>query len=335
MDVLCVGMYRACSTWQYEVVAHLLERHRGGTRLGYLTGDQYAALGPAPAGAWRVLKSHEEHASFARKLRNGQAIAIYAHRDVRDVVYSLMHKRKVSFGATLRAGMIHQVLVNDRFWARQPLAITQRYDFLVAEPVAGVRELAAVLGLDLDPGEAERVAAEYSFQANRERAEKLGRQLREGGVDLADPRTAQAHDGRTLLHWNHLREGRVNDWQDRATPEERRVLDRVCGRWLKAHGYEPDSAIAAVRDPAGRAASREWELARGALACRLRTLSLRHPKLARVAKRVLGIAPDAPLAQPAKTPPPLPLPAGVRHDGAGGLPAPAQVEASDRATRPR
>ena len=31
MDVLCVGMYRACSTWQYEVTAHLTERHRRGS----------------------------------------------------------------------------------------------------------------------------------------------------------------------------------------------------------------------------------------------------------------------------------------------------------------
>ena len=28
-DVLCGGMYRACSTWQYEVAAHLIERLHG------------------------------------------------------------------------------------------------------------------------------------------------------------------------------------------------------------------------------------------------------------------------------------------------------------------
>ena len=37
-DVICGGMYRACSTWQYEVVGHLVERHLRGQRLGYLTG---------------------------------------------------------------------------------------------------------------------------------------------------------------------------------------------------------------------------------------------------------------------------------------------------------
>ncbi len=42
VDVICAGMYRACSTWQYEVVAHLLEHHRSGRRLGYLTAEEYA-----------------------------------------------------------------------------------------------------------------------------------------------------------------------------------------------------------------------------------------------------------------------------------------------------
>ena len=42
-DVICGGMYRACSTWQYEVVGHLIERHLRGERLGYLTGEAYAA----------------------------------------------------------------------------------------------------------------------------------------------------------------------------------------------------------------------------------------------------------------------------------------------------
>src|SRR5436305_14912782 len=79
MYVFCVGMYRACSTWQYEVAAHLVERHRGGRRLGYLTGDQFEAMDDAREddGRWMVLKSHEEHGQFARALADGRALAIY------------------------------------------------------------------------------------------------------------------------------------------------------------------------------------------------------------------------------------------------------------------
>ena len=41
-DVICAGMYRACSTWQYEVVGHLVEQRLKGRRLGYVTGDGYS-----------------------------------------------------------------------------------------------------------------------------------------------------------------------------------------------------------------------------------------------------------------------------------------------------
>jgi hypothetical protein len=322
-------MYRACSTWQYEVIAHLLERHRGGVRLGYLTGDQFEELDDREWHncSWKVLKSHEEHGRFAQVLAEGRAIAVYAHRDVRDVAFSLMHKRKIDFETLVTQGMVHQVLANDRFWSRQPRSITQRYDRLIEDPTTGVEELAAHLRLPLKPGEAAEVAAEYSFQANRRRTMELGQQLRKGGIDLDDPSIAQAHDRRTLLHWNHMREGRVGDWRERATPRQRAVLARICGRWLEDHGYEADDPreiASALRAVAGRLSeSIRWELAmaRGAAACALRCLSLRHPQLARTIKPLLGIAPEAPLAKPA----PVSLLANLRHDEEDASPAPHRM----------
>src|SRR4051794_20397912 len=92
-DVICAGMYRACSTWQYEVVGHLVENHLKGLRLGYVCGESYESLGQHQAGRtprgesapWRVLKSHEGGRSFARALESGQALSVYVYRDLRDV----------------------------------------------------------------------------------------------------------------------------------------------------------------------------------------------------------------------------------------------------------
>ncbi len=331
MYVLCVGMYRACSTWQYDVVAHLLEKHRAGRRLGYLTGEQFAELDDREGddGSWKVLKSHEGHGRFAAALAGGRALAIHAHRDVRDVVFSLMHKRNLDFPTLVRQGMIHQVLANDRFWSARPRMIEQRYDRLIAGPEAGVAELARFLGIEPDPGEVAEIAAEYSFQANRRRTAELGRRLTERGVDLGDPSIAQAHDGRTLLHWNHMREGRVGDWLGRATPDQRRVLARICGPWLAEHGYEADDP-AGIDPPRSVAEAARWELAmaRGRLACGLRRLSLRHPGAARAIKPWLGIAPEAPLA------PPVPVnAAGRRLDEAEAHPSRPRLQVVSLASK--
>jgi hypothetical protein len=309
MDVLCVGMYRACSTWQYEVIAHLLERHRDGHRLGYVTGEEYAALDNPKGNArrWRVLKSHEGHRRFATALAKGRARAVYAHRDIRDVVFSLMHKRGVRFEDLLRQGMIHQILINDRFWRAQPGLLVQQYEDLITDPVTGVEELADHLGIALDAGEADEIAREYSFQANRERTLRLGARLQAAGVDLKRPANFQFYDGQTLLHWNHLREGRAGNWRTEATPRQRAILARLCNDWLCAHGYQAEPARATRRSLLATAQDEET-LVRGWLACTLRCLSLRYPKTARISKRLLGIAPEPPAARPAV------LATSTRHD---------------------
>src|SRR5262249_12248868 len=185
-DVICAGMYRACSTWQYEVVGHLIERHLDGRRLGYVCGDVYGRLGRphgstnrGSSGRWRVLKSHEGARSFARALDSGQSLAVYSYRDLRDVIFSLIRKRGTTFRSLLRAGMIHQLLANDRFWRAQPRVLVQRYEDLVADPVTGVVQLARHLGLGVARREAAEIAEAYSLASNRSRIEALRRRLLE------------------------------------------------------------------------------------------------------------------------------------------------------------
>jgi hypothetical protein len=303
IDVVCAGMYRACSTWQYEVVAHLLESHHGGRRLGYLTCEQYAELlhgdsgaRNAPEGAaWRVLKSHEGDRTFARALRAGSARAVYAYRDVREVAFSMMHKRSMSFEQLLRQGIIHQILANDRFWTRQPGVLVQRYEDLLADPVSGVLALAHHLGIELAYGAAARIAEEYSQESNRARTEALKQRLHHAGIDLESTANVQICDATTLLHWNHMRPGNAS-WRDQASPRQVDHLHRLCGRWLEARGYlEPFGAPAASAERRGSLG----EVARGQLdlmAARTnflaRAASLRFPRAARGLKRVLGIRAD-------------------------------------------
>jgi hypothetical protein len=296
-------MYRACSTWQYEVIAHLLERHREGLRLGYETGEEFAARSDRDARCWKVLKSHEGHRSFAVAVVEGRATVVYAHRDIRDVVFSLMHKRGVSFEQLVRQGMIHQVLVNDRFWSRQPGVLVQRYEQMIADPVGGVEQIASHLGISIGADEAAEIAAEYSFQTNRRRTIELVERLRAEGVDLSDPSNRQYYDQRTLLHWNHLREGRPGNWRTEATSRQRAILARLCDGWLIDHGYEADTldpSNALAEEDARESLWREVELVRAWLACALRCASLRYPQVARTIKPFLGITPERPAAVPAK-----------------------------------
>jgi len=333
MYVLCAGMYRACSTWQYEVIAHLLDRSGSSDRLGYLTGEEFAEHYRLnrQRGGWSVLKSHEGDRSFTRAIANQDAKVVYAHRDIRDVVFSLMHKRGISFEEILRQGMIHQILVNDRFWKRQPGVLVQRYEDLVSNPVQGIIELAKHLEVEITREEAEEIANEYSFQTNRQRTQELVARLKEQGVDLSDPSNLQYYDQKTLLHWNHLREGRPGNWRTQATPQQRSILSRLCDQWLAAHDYpletqEPDQPLPSWSERL----SERTSLSKAWLACALRCLSLNHPKCARAVKRMLGITTKAKGATPASVHPKHRVDAGStiaasasggKTQGQHGLPA--------------
>jgi FkbM family methyltransferase len=246
MLVLCVGMYRACSTWQYGVVGQLLERFRGGRRLGFIDGSRFATevepgLDPADRA---VLKAHDAHESFTRVLTEGRALAIYSHRDLRDVALSWMHKVGASFEEILDRGFFELCLANDRFWRSQPGVLLQSYEDLIADPVRGVFEIAGHLGIEITPEEAREIADSLSLEANRKRTIELAERLKELGVGLAST-DQDRYDRETLLHWNHVREGRAGAWEAQATLEQKATLARVCGPWLVERGYEPDLAWSA------------------------------------------------------------------------------------------
>jgi hypothetical protein len=254
VDVFCVGMYRSCSTWQYAVASELVETRYQGQRLGFLNGDQFARQHYAgPGTSWRVLKSHDGHAAFAAALAQGRALALYAYRDLRDVVYSLMHKLRASFEEVVeRRGFLDTCLANDRFWRAQPGVLCQRYESLTAALNGGLRVIAAHLGLALSEEECATLAAAYTLEANRRRTSAYAARLRAEGCNLEAPENALRCDPHTNLHWNHLREGRIGAWRDQASARERAVLAHICGPWLVAHGYESDDRWA---DEPGAAAT--------------------------------------------------------------------------------
>ncbi len=341
IDVICGGMYRACSTWQYEVVAHLIEHHLGGQRLGYLTSDEYSELVRNDASAataavpqtarWRVVKSHDRDRAFARAVAEERAVAIYVYRDLREVVYSLMHKRGITFEQLLRHGMIHQVLANDRFWMAQSDVLVQRYEDLLAEPARGVAELARHLGIRIEESEAAGIAAEYSHESNRARAEALRTRLEEAGVNLENASNLQICDSKTLLHWNHIRQPDARSWHALATVRQRRLLERLCGRWLKARGYPPDpnengTGAISLRERL----SDEIDVMVGRANYLARFGSQRFPRAARLVKRLLGMPLDTPAGAIAwADSPPAASKAkrsGAPHIAIGALPEPTEQE---------
>ena len=242
MDVFCVGMYRSCSTWQYNICAELLECKAGGERLGFISAPIYESVGAPGESTWRVLKTHDGHELFAAALRDGHARAVYARRDLRDVVFSLMHKWSLGFDEVVAPnGLLNACIAIDGFWPSLPNVLCQNYERITKDPTTAVKAIAEHLGLYVTDTEAEELSLEFSAAKNRECADALAAQLHAGGIDLTSRDNVLKYDSQSLLHWNHLREGAVGGWRSIATPHQRETLAELCGPWLLEHGYDHEA----------------------------------------------------------------------------------------------
>src|SRR5439155_472456 len=96
----------------------------------------------------------------ASALRGG-AVALYAYRDLRDVAYSLVHLHGLPFETAHGTHrLLHACLSNDAFWRAQPNVLVQRYEGLIADPPAAVRQIANHLAVVRERGwSAEEMAA--------------------------------------------------------------------------------------------------------------------------------------------------------------------------------
>lgn len=229
-------MRRAASTWQYQIVAHIVEGHLGGRRMGFIRGT--GTLHHVPADHWRAVKLHEANHALAARLGSDQARGFYCYRDLRDVAYSLMHKLAQSFDeVVVQQSFLDRILEEDAFWRSQPNTLIQEYTSLCDNPGAAIHQIAGHLGCRLSTKEIDRIAGGYSVQANLERTARITSDLLRTGMDLRDSRMALIHDEETQLHWNHIRVGRHRSWKE-ATVRERNTLRRICGAWLIQRGYE-------------------------------------------------------------------------------------------------
>lgn len=295
MDLFCCGMYRSCSTWQYEIgteVFKYLCLTNGPAEVqafGYMTGPEYDLIRRAQRdrSVVRILKGHEGHHSYTNAMYRGRAMGLYAHRDIRDVIFSLMHKRRQSFQEIVSKGMIHQILVNDRFWRCHPQVLVQRYDDILDDPERAVNEIAEFLHIEMPAGTSAQLAQAYSKDANLKRTERLQTKLAEHGLDLTNTTNAEVYDQQTLLHWNHIRSGPTS-WRSLASAQERMVMQRLLGPWLALNGYEADD-LEEIQVKSDFTKSWRLDEARGFLRCHSREFSSAYHRWSKPLKRMLGL----------------------------------------------
>lgn len=253
MWVFCSGMHRSGSTVQYQIAAHLVEQAGRGERITFHKPEAFGEVRAAHDAGHRMLvfKAHGLSDAIRDELRDHGGIVITAHRDIRDVVVSAMRKNNWTFRHIWRIGRLQHWTTRFEEWATVPGAMVSRYDRLSADLAGETIRIAGTLGIPLATGDADRIAADYTADRQRERTAAV-QEVRQRGE-------AVTYDPHSLLHHNHIASGAVGGYRTVLRPAEIRAIEDACGAWMDRWGYEPDRPALGIRQRVVR-----WSLGRAA-----------------------------------------------------------------------
>lgn len=229
MLVVCCGMPRSGSTLQYQIVCELIERAGVGERPEAWPSpiEPEMGVGLRPV---HVAKIHDPDPRldafdplFVRY--------VYVYRDVRDAIASHLQKLRAAgeddipperIGDVVREQMLDPFA---HFTTRPAPMLVSRYEEMVADVRGEVACIATFLGLRLQPDDCRQIAAKLDLESQRRFLESR----------RWDPE--ERWDDRTLLHRNHISDGRVGKHREVLSEAQRQAVERVAGPWLVEQGY--------------------------------------------------------------------------------------------------
>jgi hypothetical protein len=248
MVVLCAGMFRSGSTWQYQVTVELAQRSGRPFRAH---GMPHQKLVPglvgdhAGDGVLHIIKTHTPDVIIREYLDHDGVRVLFSERDFRDVVYSMMHKLNASFEVAVRQWrVVENARINEVFWTMARNKVVQSYADWMADARPFARAIAALMDIAVDDAAVEAIVKKFCLESQKRETARVADRLRRDGVNLEDRKNTFQSDPHSLLHWNHIRQGRQGHWRDLATAEEKQVLLKLCGDWLIKRGYEKDNSWA-------------------------------------------------------------------------------------------
>jgi hypothetical protein len=205
MVVLCDGMIRSGSTWSFNIAVELIRCSEPHRRAFGFYSENPAVLRAAvrPRFSNLVIKSHALDPSAYELCQTGALKTIYTWRNPYDAIASAL--RMFGYSVEHWMGALRNALRVWEFHRTTGSACILSYESIMQTPVESIQSVAAYLGLHVAPDEASRIAKATSMQESRSLSDRIVK-LDESRVVRKD---GYVFDRSTLLHQNHIQDGRV------------------------------------------------------------------------------------------------------------------------------
>lgn len=175
-----------------------------------------------------IIKCHQPGPRTRAAIFEGTIHNIFTHRDPRDAAASALEVGIVeSLDQILAILELHQSTYL-AYVDGPTLCIP--YQEAVVDDRAGIRRIADYVGHPQSPAQLEALADALGMEQTRARASKLTEE---------DFEERYPHERETLLHRNHITDGRIGRWRDALTSEQASRIERALAPFFAGFGYAP------------------------------------------------------------------------------------------------
>lgn len=233
MFIFCCGMMRSGSTVQYNLTTELIQSVGKGDTIGWAERDDFLKIANKyiKTQKYHIVNLHNYFEEAAELIKNGDALAIYVFRDIRDVVVSIMNMSGSKFRHIVGNNFIERQLNNYYRWAGTSRIYVSKYEEIVKDLGAETFNIAKFLGLNISRTLAKEIGNKYELQKQKKRMatfdyNKYGKQSGKG-----------FYDPKTQLHNNHIHSGASGQWQSTLSPLKIGFIEDIAHNWLIDNGY--------------------------------------------------------------------------------------------------
>jgi hypothetical protein len=230
MVVLCDGMPRSGSTWSFNVASKLIRLCDPARRTFGFYSDSPTVLRSAvrPRSSHLVIKAHYLDPSAYELCCSGDIKAIYTWRHPYDAIVSCVRIFGLSVDHWIDA--LRNTLRMWSFHEATGSACIVPYDAIIRDRSAAIYRIASWLGLQPAPDQANQLAQEVSSGQMR----AFSQQVNTLGPSRLVRKDGYVYDRQTLLHQNHILDGRVGYGVDVLDCQQLLAIDAM----LREEGFE-------------------------------------------------------------------------------------------------
>lgn len=224
MWVFAAGMPRSASTLQYQIAKELIKRNELGCDFGWVNPKEHGTLKAQcnhPSDLC-LLKSHSITDFIHEKMSRHNAIALYSHRCILDVVSSLKHKNNTTYTNERLRNLVLSIKKTHEQWLQWDNVIVQKYEDLVDQLEECANEIAVAMKIDIDCSHMKEIVDALRIEKQTAYIEKL-----HGADNLVKVDQHNEYDPESLLHLNHISGGLVGRYVENLTHSEIETIRSV------------------------------------------------------------------------------------------------------------